>query len=79
MMRSHTRPWGQCLLCMSAFIPSLSSIQTEKTREPGRGTVMVSGFPKSGVELEAPSMVETWFMCLVASQTGVPPLHLALL
>lgn len=52
-MRSHTRPWGQCLLCMSVFIPSLSSIHIEKTREPGRGAAIVSGFPKMEVELGA--------------------------
>lgn len=43
MMRSHTRPWGQCLLCMSRFILELPGVQVRETREPGRGPAFVSG------------------------------------
>lgn len=53
-MRSHNRPVGHCLLCMSILFLYLSGNQTEKTREPGRGTAMISGFPRKEVELGVP-------------------------
>lgn len=53
IMRSHNRPVGHCLLCMSIIL-YLSGNQTEKTREPGRGTAMISGFLRKEVELGVP-------------------------
>lgn len=85
MMRSHTRPWGQCLLCMSRFILEGPGVQFAETREPGRGPAFVSDWPRGGRGVrgrwgrELHCTAEAWTICTVGSQAGVLALNLALL
>lgn len=85
MMRSHTRPWGQCLLCMRRFILEVPGVQVGETGDPGRGPAFVGGWPRGGRGvrgrwgLELHCAAEAWFMCTVGSQAGVLALNLALL
>lgn len=80
VMRSHTGPWGQCLLCMSG-------VQVGGTREPGRGPSICQR-PTEGqrrfqgrvgprAPLRSRSLVQAWCMCTEGSQAGVPALSLA--